>query len=232
MRSIWRTHDTDLLRDVAAIAAAAAVNGASFGAISVAGGLQWWVPLVMSVLVFAGGSQFMAVGVVAAGGSPAAAVLAGLVLNARHLPFGLAVGHVLGRGLAARLVGSHLMVDESVAFSLAQRDPARARTAFWACGATLFLGWNLGVVAGSLVGQGIGDPGAFGLDAAFPAALLALVLPALKDTATLRAALLGAVVALATTPLLPAGVPVLLALVGLVATAGRKKTGRKKEVAA
>ncbi|MGM1061513.1 AzlC family ABC transporter permease [Saccharothrix sp. Mg75] len=222
MRSTWRTLDPKLLRDVSAVAAGAAVSGASFGAISTAAGLPWWLPVVMSVLVFAGGSQFMAVGVVAAGGSPAAAVLAGLVLNARHLPFGLAVGDVFGPGRFRRLVGAHLLIDETTAFALAQRDPERAKAAFWTCGVALFGAWNVSVLAGALVGQNIGDPGAFGLDAAFPAALLALLLPALKDRVTLNAALLGAAIALATTPFLPAGVPVLLALGGLVATARRE----------
>ncbi|MBW4717604.1 AzlC family ABC transporter permease [Saccharothrix obliqua] len=221
MRSTWRTQDPKLLRDVGAVAAGAAVNGASFGAISVAAGLPWWMPVVMSLLVFAGGSQFMAVGVVAGGGSPAAAVLAGLVLNARHLPFGLAVGDVLGRGLLARVVGSHLLIDETVAFAIAERDPARARAAYWSCGVALFAAWNVAVVAGALVGQAIGDPGAFGLDAAFPAALLALTLPALKDRRTRDAALLGSAIALAATPFLPPGVPVLLALGGLVAALRR-----------
>ncbi|HEV7908367.1 MAG TPA: AzlC family ABC transporter permease [Pseudonocardiaceae bacterium] len=217
MRSIWRTLGPVLLRDVAAVAAGAVVNGASFGAISVASGLPWWMPVIMSLLVFAGGSQFMAVGIVASGGSPAAAVLAGLVLNARHLPFGLAIGDVLGRNWLGRLIGSHVMIDESVAFAIVQRDPVRARAVFWACGASMFVAWNVGVVGGALIGQAIGDPAAFGLDAAFPAALLALVLPALRDAATRRAAVLGAVIALVSTPFLPAGVPVLLALVGLVA---------------
>ncbi|MDX8035830.1 AzlC family ABC transporter permease [Lentzea sp. BCCO 10_0856] len=215
MRSIWRTLDGVLLRDVAAVALGAAVTGASFGAISVGSGLPWWMPVLMSVVIFAGGSQFMAVGIVAAGGSPAAAVLAGLVLNARHLPFGLAVGDVLGNGWLARIVGSHLLIDESTAFAMAQKDPARARAAYWACGVSLFFSWNTGVLIGALVGQAIGDPMTFGLDAAFPAAMLALTLPALKDAATRNAALAGAATALATTPFLPAGLPVLLALAGL-----------------
>ncbi|WNV88795.1 AzlC family ABC transporter permease [Umezawaea sp. Da 62-37] len=219
MRSFWRTLDAALLRDVLAIAAGAAVNGASFGAITVASGSPWWMPVLMSVVIFAGGAQFMAVGIVAAGGSPAAAVLAGLILNIRHLPFGLAIGDLLGRSWFGRLVGSHLLVDETVAFALAQRDPVRARTAYWACGVSLFVAWNVGGVGGALVGRSIGDPGAFGLDAAFPAALLALVLPALRDSATLRAAVVGAVVALVATPFVPAGVPVLLALAGLLAVA-------------
>jgi 4-azaleucine resistance transporter AzlC len=227
MRSIWRTLDAVLLRDVTAVALGAAITGASFGAISVGSGLPWWMPVLMSLVIFAGGSQFMAVGVVAAGGSPAAAVLAGLVLNARHLPFGLAIGDVLGKGLPARIVGSHLLIDESTAFAMAQKDPARARAAYWACGVSLFFSWNTGVLAGALAGQAIGDTAAFGLDAAFPAALLALTLPALKDPDTRNASLVGAAIALATTPFLPAGLPVLLALAGLFVF--RTKKTKKEE---
>jgi len=217
MRSIWRTLDRALLRDIGAVALALVVVGASFGAIAVASGLPVWMPVFMSLVVFAGGSQFMAVGVVAAGGSPVAAVLAGLVLNARHLPFGLAVADLLGRNWLARMVGAHVMIDESVAFALAQRDPARARAAYWASGILLFAAWNPAVLLGALLGEALGDPGAFGLDAAFPAALLALLLPSLRDVPALRAAVTGAVVALVTTPLLPAGLPVLLALLGVAA---------------
>ena len=217
MRSTWRTLDAALRRDLLAIVLAIAVVGASFGAIAVASGLPWWMPSLLSVLVFAGGSQFMVVGVVAAGGGLVAAVLGALLLNARHLPFGLAVGDIMGRGLLARLFGSHLLIDESVAFAMAQKDPAKARAVFWTLGSAAFVVWNLGTLAGALAGQGIGDMDAFGLDAAFPAALLALVLPALRgNPRTRNAALLGAAAALAATPFLPAGVPVLLALVGLV----------------
>src|SRR5439155_1754901 len=122
-----RTVDRPLIRDVAALAAAAAVVGASFGAIAIAGGMPVWLASAMSMLVFAGGAQFMAVGVVAGGGSPVAAVLAGLLLNARHLPFGLAVADVLGPGWGRRLAGSHIMTDEAVAFALAQDDPRPRR---------------------------------------------------------------------------------------------------------
>ncbi|WP_436500265.1 AzlC family ABC transporter permease [Actinokineospora sp. HUAS TT18] len=223
MRSIWRTLDAELWRGVLAIAVAAVVNGLSFGAISVAAGTPVWVPVVMSLLVFAGGSQYLAVGVVAAGGNPVAAVLGGLILNARHLPFGLAVGQLIGTSWPARLLGSHLMVDESVAFAMAEPDPRRARASFWACGAALFVAWNLGVLGGALTGQLVSDPAVLGLDAVFPAIMLALVLPSLADPAKLRPALVGAAVALATTPFLPAGVPVLLSLVGLFAVPRRVK---------
>lgn len=229
MRSIWRTLTPGLQRDVLAMAGAIAVVGVSFGAIAVASGLDWWMPSALSLLVFAGGSQFMVVGVVAAGGGVVAAVLGALLLNARHLPFGLAVGDIMGSGRLARAVGSHLMIDESVAFAMAQKDPARARAVFWFLGVTAFAVWNAGTIVGTAAGQVIGDTDAFGLDAAFPAALLALLLPSLKNRRVRNASLLGAVIALATTPFLPAGVPVLLALGGLVVLVPASK---KAEVAA
>jgi 4-azaleucine resistance transporter AzlC len=222
MRSIWRTIDRVLVRDVLAIAAAVGAIGASFGAIAVSSGLPWWLPSMLSLLVFAGGAQFLAVGVVAAGGGPIAAVLGALVLNSRLLPYSLAIADTIGRGRLVRLAGSHFVTDESVAFAIAQGNRERSRAAFWACGVSLFVAWNLGTAGGVLAGQVIGDPGAFGLDAAFPAALLALVLPNLRDSGTVRPALLGAAIALAASPFLPAGVPLLLALVGLVAVPGKK----------
>jgi 4-azaleucine resistance transporter AzlC len=239
MRSIWRTLDRDVARDIVLVCLAVAVVGVSFGAITISSGLPIWLPTLMSVVVFAGAAQFMFVGLVAAGGNPIAAVVAGLLINARHLPFGFAVASILNgpespqRGVKAwlrRIVGSHLMVDETVAFTLAQRDPDRRRAAYWICGAGLFCCWNLGVVLGALAGTAITDTDAFGLDAAFPAVLLALVLPSLRDAAARRAALAGVAIALAATPFLPAGLPVLLALAGvLVGRTGRRSAQRDDE---
>ncbi|WP_336157717.1 AzlC family ABC transporter permease [Amycolatopsis sp. VC5-11] len=223
MRSIWRTLDRGLARDIGLVCLADTLVGVSYGAIAVGSGFPLWAPMLLSLLVFAGASQFMFVGIVASGGNPLAAVAAGLLVNARHVPFGFAVGDALGRGLLGRLAGSHLMIDESVAFALAQRDAARRRAAYWACGAGLFVCWNLGVVVGAFAGSAISDTDAFGLDAAFPAVLLALVLPSLKDRASRLPVLIGVVVALAATHLLPAGLPVLLALVGVVAGAAAKE---------
>ena len=220
MRSFWRTLDRPLLRDISLVAQADGVVGVSFGAIAVSGGLPAWVPLAMSPAVFAGGAQFAALYIVLGGGGAAAAVVAGLVLNARLLPFGFAVADVLELRWPARLLGSQLLTDESVAFALTQRDPARRRAAFFACGALLFVVWNLGTLLGVLAGRAVGNPSALGLDAASPMVLLALVLPALREPRARRAALLGAAIALAATPFLPAGLPVLLALLGMV-TVGR-----------
>ncbi|HEY5857169.1 MAG TPA: AzlC family ABC transporter permease [Aldersonia sp.] len=215
MRSIWRTLDTKLRRDIALVCLADGIVGASYGAIAVGGGMPPWLPAVMSVLVFAGAAQFMFVGIVLAGASPIAAAAAGLLINSRHLPFGLAVADVLGHG-PRRILGSHLMTDENVAFALGQKDRVQRRAAYWACGIGVFVTWNIGSLVGVLAGRAIEDTSVFGLDAAFPAVLLALVLPALRDPRTRAAALIGAVVALAATPVLPTGLPVLLSLVGLV----------------
>ncbi|WP_442814326.1 AzlC family ABC transporter permease [Streptomyces sp. NBC_01198] len=204
--------------------AADAVVGASFGAIAVGLGLPAWLPMLLSVVVFAGAAQFLFIGLVAAGGSPLAAVAAGLLVNARHVPFGFAVSDVFGTGWLRRIAGSHLMVDETVAFTLAQPDPARRRMAYWRCGTGLFLSWNAGVVLGTYGGRAVGDTDALGLDAAFPAVLIALLLPSLGAAPTRRAALAGVLIALAATPFLPAGLPVLLALAG-VAAAGTGRDG-------
>jgi len=216
MRTANRTADRSLLRDAIAIAAAMVAVGASFGALTIAYGLPAWVPFVMSTVVFAGGAQFLAVGLIAAG-NPIAAVLAGLLLNARHLPFGLAVAETVGTRWRDRLVGSHLMTDEVVAFTLREPDPERRRRTYWLIGITLFISWNAGTALGVLLGGATGDPAALGLDAAFPAGIVALILPSLRDRDTRLVALSGAGLAVLLTPVLPAGLPVLCALLGLLA---------------
>lgn len=217
MRSFNRTRrlvQGDLARDIGLVLLADGIVGLSFGAIAVGSGLPVWLPMLLSVLVFAGAAQFLFVGIIAAGGNPVAAVLAGLLVNARHVPFGFAVGDVLGSGWR-KWVGTHVMIDETVAFALAQRDAERRKAAYWACGVGLFVCWNVGVVLGAVAGTAVSDTAALGLDAAFPAVLLALALPSLRDKATGAAALVGVAVALAATPVLPAGLPVLLALLAL-----------------
>ncbi|WLW53010.1 AzlC family ABC transporter permease [Streptomyces sp. YU58] len=211
-----RSERTSLVRDSALVWFASGIVGVSFGAIAVADGLPVWVPVVMSLVVYAGSAQFSAVGVLLAGGGPAAATATGLLLNTRTVAFSLAVADLLGPGRLTRLLGAHLVTDETVAFALAQPDPARRRAAFWISGLGLFAVWNIGVLAGALAGGALGDTATYGLDAAFPAVLVALVLPALREgPAVRRSALLGAALALAVTPAVPAGVPVLVALAGL-----------------
>lgn len=220
MRSPIRTADP-LVRNVLALCAAGFVVGLSFGAIAAAAHFPLSQAVGMSVLIYAGGAQFLAVGLTTAGAGTVAIVLAGLLLNARHLPFGLAIGDVLSTGpLAQRLLGTHVMTDESVAFALAEQDPAARRRAYWITGLSLFVTWNVAVVVGAVAGSALGNPDTFGVDAAFPAGLLALVMPSLRRRPAARVAVAGAALALVTTPLLPAGLPVLTALLGLLFAIG------------
>jgi len=222
MRSLYRTIDRVDLRDAFAIAAAVGVVGASYGALAASAGLSIPITIGMSLIVFAGGSQFLVVAVVAAGGSPFAAVVGGLLLNARHFPFGLAMSGVIADSLPARLVGAHVMIDESVAFSRARGTGERGRAAFWMCGVLLFVCWQIGTVVGVLAGNVVPDPSVFGVDAAFPAALLALLLPGLRRADARRVGLTAAAIALLATPFLPPGLPVLVGLLGLL-VAGRSE---------
>ena len=225
MSSIYRTLSRGTLRDIALACLAVWFIGLSYGAIAVASGFPLWVPAAQSVLVLAGASEFLFVGIVAAGGNPLAAAAAGLLVNARHLPYGLALPDMTGPGRPwRRLLGSHVMNDESVVFALAQEDLPRKRAAYWTCGLGVLLCWPAGAVLGALIGSVIRNTNAFGLDAMFPAVILALIVPALRDHRLRRAAAIGAAIALAATPFLPAGLPELLALGALLTTIKNRKT--------
>ncbi len=226
VRSIWRTYD----REVALTCLAIWMYGLSYGAVAVADGFPLWVPALASTLVIAGSSELLFVGVVAAGGSPIAAAAAGLLVNARHVPYGLALPDgILGRGWR-RVVGTHLMNDESVVFALAGAEsgaeggPERAARMYWECGLGTLVAWPAGAVMGGLLAGVVHNTDAFGLDAVFPAVILALIFPQLRDQVTGRAAVVGACIALAAAPFTPAGVPVLLALAGVLAAVRSKGT--------
>jgi len=208
-------------RDIALALLAVWLIGLSYGAIAVASGFPLWFPAAQSFLVLAGASEFLFIGIVATGGNPIAAALAGLLVNARHLPYGLALPDVLGSGWR-RILGAHVMNDESVVFALAQDDPPAKRAAFWACGLGVLICWPGGAILGALIGTAVRDTSALGLDAMFPAVILALIVPALRDRPTRRTALAGAAIALAATPWLPPGLPVLLALSALLSLISKR----------
>ena len=188
--------------------------GVSFGALAVAAGVAPEAACVMSAVVFAGGSQFAAIGVLGAGGSPAAAIASALLLNSRYVGFGLALAPRLASGRRAAM--AHFLIDESAALALVQPDPATAARAYWASGLAVFVAWNAGTAIGAFGGAALGDPAAIGLDAAFPAGILALVAPQLTTRRARIAAASGAAIALAAATVLPAGIPVLAATIGPV----------------
>ena len=203
------------VRDIILVCAADAILSVSYGATSVAGGLPPWVPIVMSLIVFSGGAQIAATSIVLAGGNPFAAIAAGALLNTRLLPYGFTVADVTGGSWFKRLAGAHLTTDEAVAFALRQDSPERRRYAFWTCGVALYVSWNVATVAGTVAGTMMNNTGTFGLDATFPAMMLALALPAITRRRVAAAAGTGALAAVALTPVLPVGLPVLASLGGL-----------------
>jgi len=164
----------------------------------------------LSVLMFTGASQFALVGVVGGGGSVWAGAAAATLLGSRNALYGLRLSSVLNVGGLRRLVAAQFVIDETTAMTIAREDPALGRFAFWATGPALFALWNLGTVIGALVTHAISNPRVFGLDAAPPAAFLALLAPRLRAREPLAIAIASAVVAIAVLPFLPPGVPLLV----------------------
>lgn len=194
--------------------------GVSFGVLSVTtGGMGALPAIVMSATTFAGSAQFAAASVIAGGGQPIAAIAAALLLNARYLPIGVSVARFLFGGRLQRFAQAQLVVDESWAIASrggGQFDPHRLVGA----GIVLWLAWVAGTVIGVVGGEALGDPAALGLDAAFPALFLALLVGQLDGGRAVAAALLGAGIAVALIPFTPPGVPIIAAasaaLIGLV----------------
>ena len=206
----------EVIKGIVLVCLADALVGLSYGSLAVAQGFPLWVPLALSLLVLAGASEFIFISIVAGGGSPFTAAAAGLLVNARHFPFGIAVKDLVGRG-ALSWLGCHIMNDESVVFGISQQCAAQRRAAYWLCGLGIAVCWPLSVAAGTQVGRWIPDTHAAGLDAVFPAILIALIFPALRQRRVAVPSIAGALVALAATPLVPVGMPVLFSLSGLLA---------------
>ena len=199
------------VRAVAPLFPAVLAFGVSFGVLAQAAGFGALASIVMSLTTFAGSAQFAAVSVLDAGGTAAAAVGAAVLLNARYGPMALAAASVFRGGRLRRLVEAQLLVDES--WALAQRDGEFDRRIMIGAGFALYVGWNAGTAIGVVAGDALTDPATLGLDAAFPALFLALLVPLVRDRSALAAALIGAGVALALTPITPAGIPVIAATV-------------------
>ncbi len=204
------------LSSAAGIGIAVGVYGISFGVLAVAAGLSPAQACVMSMLVFTGASQFAFIGVLAGGGGALAAMGPAVMLAMRNAAYGLSLVPILPKRLRDRALLAHLVIDETTAMARAQDDPGMARRAFVATGISVWLCWNAGTLIGALIGGGLGDPRALGLDAMFPAAFLALLAPQLRRPGAPVAAVAGAMIAVAVLPFAPAGVPVIAALAGVV----------------
>lgn len=206
--------------------------GISFGVLAVAAGLSTAQACAMSLLVFTGASQFAAVGIIDTGGSTATALGSALLLGARNAAYGLTMSKVLRGRLPTRLLAAQLVIDESTAMGTAQPDPVDQRRAFWWAGASVFVFWNLGTLLGALGGDAIGDPERYGLDAAFPAGFVALVVPHLRSFEGRVAAAMGVAIALLLVPVAPAGLPVLAASAAVLLGLRRPSPGERSPTTA
>ncbi len=208
------------VRDGVGLGLAVGVSGVAFGAAAVSAGLSTWQACALSLFAFTGASQFALVGVIATGGSLLAGSAGAILLGSRNTLYGLRLADVLHPSGPGRLLVALGVIDETTAIALAQPDPPAARKGFAATFAVLYMTWNLSTLAGAVGAGKIGSPQAFGLDVVGPAAFLALIWPRLKAGRTERTVALGGVaVALGLTPLLPVGVPVILAATAAVAGA-------------
>jgi predicted branched-subunit amino acid permease len=217
-----------VLRDAIGIGVAVGAYGLSFGAAAVTAGLSAVQACVLSLLLFTGASQFALVGVLGAGGTAVAAVAGAVLLGTRNTLYAVRLASLVPARGVSRAVAAQLTIDEST--GMATAAPAGlAPTAFWATGASVYVLWNLATLLGALGAARLGDPGRLGLDAAVPAAFLALLAPQVRTRALLVAGIAGALVAAAAVPFTPPGVPVLLAalvVVPLLARPGTPVVGR------
>ena len=205
-------------RQTASIVAAVAPFAIVFGAAAASAGLTLPEAIGFSALVFGGSSQFAAVEILGDGGSIAAATIAGLLLNARSLAFGVIMAPALTGALWQRAAMSQLMIDESTAVGSSQHGRRWQRYGFLVAGIGVFVVWNSFTIVGHVVFDGAEDLIAdLGLDAAGPAAFLALLWPRLAHRDQRAVAIAGAAIAIVLVPFAPAGVPILAAMFGVLA---------------
>jgi 4-azaleucine resistance transporter AzlC len=200
----------DGVRAALAVAATVWFFGASFGLLARAAGMGIAAPLVMSATTFAGSAQFAVTSILGTSGGAAAAIAAAVLLNARYAPISISVASLFHGPRRRRLVESQLIVDES--WALSSRGEGRFdRRILLGAGLLLYVSWVSGTLVGALVGDALGNPKDLGLDGAFPALFLALLVPQLRTHRAVVAALTGAAIALVLIPVTPPGTPIIAA---------------------
>ena len=198
----------------AAVPLAIAIGGfgVSFGVLARSAHLGWAAPIVMSITTFAGSAQFAALSILGSGGGAVAATVAALLLNSRYGPMGVSVSREFSGSRWSRLVRAQLVIDES--WALGHRGGGRYDLPrIIGAGLACYVAWVAGTVAGVAAGNVVGNPSRWGLDAAFPAMFLVLLVPQLRSRHAVGAAVGGAAIALLLVPLAPAGVPIIAATV-------------------
>ena len=195
------------------ISIATGLYGISFGALSVGAGLNLWQTMALSALMFTGGSQFAFIGVIAGGGTGAAALGAASLLGVRNAVYGMQMNRMLQPRGWRKAAAAQLTIDESAATASGQLEPQEQQRGFWTAGLGVFVLWNVFTLLGALLGDALGDPRKWGLDGAAVAAFLGLLWPRLRQREPVALAVLCCVVTMLAVPLLPPGLPILVAAV-------------------
>jgi 4-azaleucine resistance transporter AzlC len=205
----WHRYRTGV-RVAVPFAVAVGAFGISFGVLAREAGMGSLAPVVMSATTFAGSAQFAVASVLGASGGVAAACIAALLLNARYGPIGMSVARALEGGRLKRLAEAQIVVDES--WALSNRGGGRFdRQVLIGAGTLLYVAWVVGTTLGVLAGNLIGDPNKLGMDAAFPALFLALLVGQIRSRRAAIAAVAGAAIALLVTPFAKPGIPLIAA---------------------
>jgi predicted branched-subunit amino acid permease len=206
-----RARLTPAVRMGLSIAVAVGVYGVSFGALSVAAGLDVWQTCALSALMFTGGSQFAFIGVIGAHGTGAAAWAAATLLGIRNGVYGMQLKALIRPPRRLIPLMAQVTIDESTATSTAQDEHDERVRGFWTAGLGVYVLWNTSTLVGALVGRSIGDLSAWGLDGAAVAAFLGLLWPRLHAKDPVAIAVVAALATVVTLPLVPPGIPVLIA---------------------
>ena len=196
-------------RDSFSLSFAVGAYGTAFGAASVTAHFTVLQSCLLSLLTFSGASQFAVIGVLGAGGSAISGIATATLLGSRNALYGLRMAPILRVRGFKRIVAAQVTIDESTAIATAQRDEADQVTGFWHTGFGVFVFWNIFTLLGALGAKAIGNPSAWGLDAAVPAAFIGLVWPRLVDRKSRLIAAAAVVLSLALVPIAPAGVPII-----------------------
>ena len=203
--------ESTTFRDSLSVSITVGAYGTAFGAAAVANGFSVLQTCLLSLLTFSGASQFAVIGVLGAGGSALSGIATASLLGIRNGVYGVIMAPRLKVKGFKRVIAAQITIDESTAVALGQevRGEKAMRQGFWLTGFGVFLFWNLFTLAGALGAQAMGDIRAWGLDSAVPAAFLGLVWPRLKTNRDRFLAVGCMVFALAMTPILPAGLPII-----------------------
>ena len=155
----------------------------------------------MSLFVFAGAAQFVAIGYVVTGVGWAGIVSLTAFLQARHLLYSAAIApYVTGTPRWVRAVMAHLLTDEAFALAIAHfRRLGRGDVRGYFLGAIVstWIPWNLATLVGVTIGGSIVEPQRFGLDVIFPAAMGGLAVGLLTGRREVVAAVAGATIGVA-----------------------------------